>query len=288
MLYRLGASDIDRNKTNRLDQSMATAAPFSGPIGNSRWSLAGMTAVVTGGTLGIGYAVVEELAELGPEVHTCSRTESFAENVTSLFDGKLNILINNVGTNIFKTTLEFTPEEYSMIMATNLESCYHMCQLTHPLLKAYGAGNIVFISSVMGLVHTPFGSIYSATKGAMNQLAKNLACEWAKDNIRSNSVAPWATKTPLAQHLVENEEFLEAMASRTPLKRVAEPNEVSSLVAFLCLPAASYITGQTIAVDGGFTVNGFLNKVIGICYNYHWEFATTTIGNNGNNSGIDP
>ncbi|XP_023743485.1 tropinone reductase homolog At5g06060 [Lactuca sativa] len=267
---------------------MATAAPFSGPIGNSRWSLAGMTAVVTGGTLGIGYAVVEELAELGAEVHTCSRTESvlnqrlqewsdkgfkvtgsvcdlssrpqreqFVEKVTTLFGGKLNILINNVGTNIFKNTLEFTPEEYSMIMATNLESCYHMCQLTHPLLKASGAGNIVFISSVMGLVHTPFGSIYSATKGAMNQLAKNLACEWAKDNIRSNSVAPWATKTPLAQHIIEKEEFLEAMASRTPLKRVAEPNEVSSLVAFLCLPAASYITGQTIAVDGGFTVNGF-------------------------------
>ncbi|KAL7584839.1 hypothetical protein Lser_V15G44173 [Lactuca serriola] len=267
---------------------MTTAAPFSDPVGNSRWSLAGMTAVVTGGTLGIGYAVVNELAELGAEVHTCSLNESelnsrlqewsdkgfkvtgsfcdlssrpqreqFVEEVTSLFGGKLNILINNVGTNIFKTTLEFTAEDYSKIMATNLESCYHMCQLTHPLLKASGAGNIVLISSVGGLIHVSGGSIYSATKGAMNQLAKNLACEWAKDNIRTNSVAPGFTKTPLIQHFVESEEFLEAMASRIPLKRVAEPNEVSSLVAFLCMPASSYITGQTIAVDGGLTVNGF-------------------------------
>ncbi|KAL7584838.1 hypothetical protein Lser_V15G44171 [Lactuca serriola] len=290
MLYRLlSVSNIQINiTTDSINRSMTTAAPFSGPVGNSRWSLAGMTAVVTGGTLGIGYAVVEELAELGAEVHTCSRNESvlnqrlqewsdkgfkvtgsvcdlssrpqreqFVEKVTSLFGGKLNILINNVGTNVFKTTLEFTAEEYSMIMATNLESCYHMCQLTHPLLKASGAGSIVLISSVTGLVHVSVGSVYSATKGAMNQLAKNLACEWAKDNIRTNSVAPWFTKTPLIQHLVESEEFLEAVASRTPLKRVAEPNEVSSLVAFLCMPAASYITGQTIAVDGGFTVNGF-------------------------------
>ncbi|KAI3508549.1 hypothetical protein L1887_23557 [Cichorium endivia] len=168
---------------------------FPGLHGSSRWSLAGMTAVVTGGTRGIGYAIVEELAEFGAKVHTCSRNESelnqrlqewsnkgfnvtgsvcdlssrpqreqFVEKVTSLFGGKLNILINNVGTNIFKSTLEFTAEEYSMLMATNLESCYHMSQLAHPLLKASGAGNIVFISSVTGLVSVLIGSIYSATK----------------------------------------------------------------------------------------------------------------------------
>ncbi|KAI3508545.1 hypothetical protein L1887_23553 [Cichorium endivia] len=266
---------------------MATAESSSA-TSNSRWSLAGMTALVTGGTRGIGYAVVEELAGLGAAVHTCSRNEAdlnqrlqewsqkgftvtgsvcdatsrpqreqLLEKVSSIFNGKLNILINNVGTNIRKPTTEYTGEEYSMLMATNLESSYHLCQLAHPLLKASGVGSIVFISSVAGAINISSGSIYGATKGAMNQLAKNLACEWAKDNIRTNSVSPWYTKTPLVEHVLSNEEFLGRVVSRTPLKRVAEANEVSSMVAFLCLPAASYITGQTIAVDGGFSVNGF-------------------------------
>nr|XP_043623788.1 tropinone reductase homolog At5g06060-like [Erigeron canadensis] len=255
---------------------------------NPRWSLSGMTALVTGGTRGIGHAVVEELAGFGATVHTCSRNEAelnkhlqewsakgfsvtgsvcdltshpqrqqFVEKVSLLYSGKLNILINNVGTGLGKPTTEYTAEEYSMLMATNLESSYHMCQLAHPLLKASGVGNIVFISSVAGLVHVCVGSIYGATKGAMNQLTKNLACEWAKDNIRTNCVAPWFTKTSLIEEVLDNKEFMDRIESRTPLQRLAEANEVSSLVAFLCLPAASYITGQVIAVDGGFTVNGF-------------------------------
>ncbi|KAI6671072.1 hypothetical protein NL676_005957 [Syzygium grande] len=115
-------------------------------------------------------------------------------------------------------------------MTTNFESAYHLSQLAHPLLKASRAGSIVFLSSICGVVSVNVGSIYSATKGAMNQLTRNLACEWAKDNKRSNFV-------------LSDKKFHEEVIARTPLGRTREPEEVSSLVAFLCLPASSYITG---------------------------------------------
>ncbi|KAH0862040.1 hypothetical protein HID58_079251 [Brassica napus] len=182
------------------------------------------------------------------------------KTVSSLFSGKLNILINNVGTLVSKPTTEFTAQDFSGQIATNLESAYHFSQLAHPLLKASGFGSIVFLSSVCGVVSSGFVSIYSLTKGGMNQLARNLACEWASDGIRANSVAPWMTKTPLVQKRLDDEKFAEAIFSRTPLGRACEPREVASLVTFLCLPAASYITGQTICIDGGFTVNGFSYK----------------------------
>ncbi|KAK2642259.1 hypothetical protein Ddye_024022 [Dipteronia dyeriana] len=263
-------------------------AEGDGNGGLNRWSLEGMTALVTGGTKGIGHAVVEELAELGAIVHTCSRNESelnkcvheweikgfkvsgsvcdvssrverekLMNTVSSLFNGKLNILINNVGTNVTKRTEEYMEEDFSFVMATNFESAYHLSQLAHPLLEASKAGSIVFMSSVCGVVSVTGGSIYGATKGAMNQLAKNLACEWAKDNIRTNSVAPWFIRTPLAEPYLSDEQFYKEVISRTPMGRTGETKEVSSLVAFLCMPASSYITGQTICVDGGFTINGF-------------------------------
>ncbi|KAK7262503.1 hypothetical protein RJT34_30077 [Clitoria ternatea] len=257
-------------------------------IGNSnRWSLQGMTALVTGGSKGIGYAIVEELAQLGATVHTCSRNqtqlneslhewatkgykvtgsvcdvasraerEKLIATISSEFNGRLNILVNNVGTNRPKATLNSTEEDFSFVMNTNVESAYHISQLSHPLLKASGAGNIIFISSIAGVVSISVGSIYGATKGAIIQLTKSLACEWAKDNIRTNCVAPGPIKTDLADEVLKDENILNGFVSRTPLGRIGEIEEVSSLVAFLCLPAASFITGQTISVDGGLTVNG--------------------------------
>ncbi|CAI8597267.1 unnamed protein product [Vicia faba] len=231
--------------------------------GSSRWSLKGMTALVTGGTRGIGHAIVEDLCGFGATVHTCSRNQAELDNclnlwrskgflvsgsvcdvssrdqrekliqqVTSIFNGKLHIYVNNVGANFRKPTIEYTAE-------------------------ASGAGSIVFISSISGVVSLGTGSVYAASKAAINQLTKNLACEWAKDGIRSNCVVPATTNTPLVEHLLRNKQYVDEMLSRTPLGRIAEAQEVSSLVAFLCLPAASYITGQVICVDGGLTVNGF-------------------------------
>lgn len=251
-----------------------------------------MTALVTGGTRGIGHAIVEELLGFGTNVHTCARNEEELHNclmgwenqgfkvsgsvcdvssweqreklmdtVSSVFNGKLNILVNNVGTNIRKPMVHFTPQEFSTLMTTNFESVFHLSQLGHPLLKASGCGSVVFVSSVSGFVSLKSMSLQGATKGAINQLTRNLACEWAKDNIRSNAVAPWYIKTTMVEKVLSNEEYLEEVYSRTPLCRLGDPTEVSSLVAFLCLPASAYITGQIICVDGGMSINGFSPRI---------------------------
>ncbi|CAH2060162.1 unnamed protein product [Thlaspi arvense] len=182
------------------------------------------------------------------------------ETVSSLYQGKLNILVNNVGTTIYKPTTKYTAEDFSFLMTTNLESAFHLSQLAHPLLKTSGSGSIVFISSAAGVVHMSIGPIYGATKGAMNQLARNLACEWARDSIRANSVCPWFITTPLTHDSLNDEDFKKEAERMTSIGRIGEANEVSPLVAFLCLPSASYTTGQTICVDGGATVNGFSFK----------------------------
>ncbi|KAL2336562.1 hypothetical protein Fmac_011008 [Flemingia macrophylla] len=179
------------------------------------------------------HAIVEELAEFGAAVHICARNQedidkcleewkikgfhitgsacdvlspdqrqNIMQTVSSNFHGKLNILINNVGTTAPKSLIDYTLEDVTKIMGTNFESSYHLCQLAHPLLKASGYGSIVFISSIAGLKAFPHSSVYASSKGAMNQFTKNIAFEWAKDNIRANAVAPGPVKTPLVESLM--------------------------------------------------------------------------------------
>ena len=252
---------------------------------NKRWTLDGKTALVTGGTKGMGRAIVESFLSWGADVFFVARNaddiarveselkdhsknchgiqadvsrqadrEEIVDFVNSQVQ-KLDILVNNVGTNIRKKTKDYTAEEFRLIMDTNFTSAFDLSKQLLPLLKASGKASVVFNSSVAGINHIRTGSVYGATKAAMIQLAKNLAVEWAEHGIRVNAVAPFYIKTPFVEQILANKEFLQEIQDRTPMKRVGEPQEVADLVTFLCMPAASYITGQSIAIDGGFTVN---------------------------------
>ncbi|KAG5009845.1 hypothetical protein JHK87_018360 [Glycine soja] len=166
--------------------------------------------------------------------------------------------INNAGTAYTKSIQDYTSEDVATLMGTNFESCFHLCQLAHPLLKASGYGRIVFISSIAGLKAFPICSVYAASKGALNQFTKNIALEWAKDNIRANTVAPellipnfWILSWYKSTYVDKN---VETLVSQSPVSRLGEPKDISAIVAFLCLPASSYITGQIITVDGGSTI----------------------------------
>lgn len=253
-------------------------------MNNNRWTLKNKTALVTGGTKGIGAAVAQELADFGARVCVVARSADEIKKMEASSEGRitgiqqdlsqpascprvidhikkqfgqLDILVNNVGMNIRKKVTEYTRDEYEKILNTNLSSAFELSRKAYPLLKESGAGNVVNISSVAGVTHLRTGAIYGMTKAAMIQLSRNLAGEWAGDNIRVNSVAPWYIRTPLAQTVLKDKAYYEEVISRTPLKRVGEPEDVASLVVFLSMPAARFITGQNINVDGGFTIYGF-------------------------------
>lgn len=252
-----------------------------------RWRLDGKRALVTGATRGIGQAVAEDLLNRGAEVFVVARNpgrvESFIGRLrtegypvggigadVSLTEDRgrifaeigerwdrLDILVNNVGTNIRKKTEDYSPEEYRFLMETNLMSTFEMCRLAFPLLKSSGQAAIVNMASVAGLSHVRTGSPYGMGKAAIIQLGRNLAAEWAPHGIRVNTVAPWYIRTPLVDTVLGEESYLSEVLSRTPMNRIGEPVEVANLVSFLSMPTASYITGQCIAVDGGFSINAF-------------------------------
>ncbi len=251
------------------------------------WALTGRRALVTGGTKGIGQAIVQQFLSLGASVFIVARTDDTLQHqltdyrqqgfdvdglaadlslpgaahqvIDAVKDrwGTLDILVNNTGTNTRKATADYTAADYDHVLNTNLRSAYELTQQAYPLLKASAQGNVVFVSSVSGLTHTSSGSLYGMTKAALNQLARNLSVEWAADGIRVNAVAPWYINTPLAAPVLTNPEKLAGILARTPLKRVGEAVEVASAVSFFCMPASSYITGQTLSVDGGMLAWGY-------------------------------
>ena len=246
------------------------------------WNLQGKKALVTGGTKGIGLAIAKEFIELGAEVLVVARDtktiQGKVKNSANLFtmDGdvtdaifrqqlidrvnqnwnKLDILVNNVGTNVRRKMVDYAEEEYRKIFEINLFSLIEITRLSYPLLKKASYPSVINIASVAGSFDLQTGPPYGMTKAAIIQLTKHLAAEWANDNIRVNCVSPWYIETPLTESVLAQPEKLKNILARTPLNRIGKPEEVASLVTYLAMDKASYITGQNIMVDGGMSVKG--------------------------------
>lgn len=257
---------------------------------STRWRLEGKHALVTGGGQGIGYASARELLSLGASVTLVARNRARLDTAVEALHaefgrcdgltadistpigcadlvafvqeqhGTLDILVNNAGTNIRKATTDYSPEEVEHLFRTNLFSAFTLSRTLHPLLRASGSASIVNVGSSAGLRVVRTGSPYAMTKAALDHLTRYLAVEWAVDGIRVNTVHPWYIRTPLVAEVLSRPGYLDAVLARTPAGRVGEPEDVAAAVAFLCLPASGYITGQSLAVDGGFSVFGFAHS----------------------------
>jgi Tropinone reductase 1 len=252
------------------------------------WRLDGKLALITGASKGLGAAMAHEFASLGADLVLVSRgaeamqqtvadiraatpdcqigtitadvsTEAGRDQIVDHIHGKgaLQILINNAGTNVRKTMAEISTEEYRFIQESNTTSSFELCRRLLPYLRAGAPASVINNASVAGLTHLRTGAPYGMSKAALIQLTRNCAVEWAQYDIRVNAIAPWYIDTPLARQVMKDEQYRQDILQRTPMGRVGEPVEVARVAAFLCMPAASYVTGQCIAIDGGFSVFGF-------------------------------
>lgn len=242
--------------------------------------LKGKIAIVTGGTRGIGYAIVEtflkngakvalfgsrqetvdkalaklrqtfpedQMMGLAPNLNDFAAVERAMNEVKAAF-GRVDVLVNNAGVSARDSLYEYDPAEFARVMEINVNAVFNGCRAVAPIMREQGGGAIINTSSMVSIYGQPAGVAYPASKFAVNGLTRSLARELGRDNIRVNAVAPGVTRTDMLSALPED--VLKRVTAPIPLGRVGEPQEVANAFLFLASDLASYVTGEILSVDG--------------------------------------
>jgi 2-dehydro-3-deoxy-D-gluconate 5-dehydrogenase len=250
------------------------------------FSLEGKSAIVTGGNGGIGKGIADGLARAGADIAIAARNEAkitiAAKDIRERFGvrvleiktdvrqeeeirtmvqkvwdhfGRIDILVNNAGTSFRKNPQDFTAADWDETLNINLRSAFFCAKYVYPAMKAQGGGKIICIGSMTSLFGGAQLPLYGASKGGIVQLARSLAVAWAPDNIQVNSILPGYIDTDLiAKAERENPGLKKYVISRTPMRRLAAPEELGGTAAYLASRASDFVTGAAIPVDGGYSV----------------------------------
>jgi NAD(P)-dependent dehydrogenase (short-subunit alcohol dehydrogenase family) len=253
----------------------------------SLFDLTGRVAIVTGSSKGIGRSIAEHMAAAGAKIVVSSRKapacaavveairakggeavaipcnigdkaqiEALVTGARDAF-GRIDILVCNAAVNPYYGPLAEIPDEaWDRIMASNIKSNLWLTRLVLPEMAERQDGVVIIVSSIAGLRGSPGLGAYAVSKAADFQLARNLAVEWSRHNIRINCIAPGLVRTDFAKALWENAETLAVTLRQTPLGRIGEPEDIAGTAIYLASAAGRFVTGQVIVVDGGVTIAG--------------------------------
>lgn len=248
------------------------------------FDLSDRVALVTGGSKGLGKAMAIALAEAGAHVALYGRDKTDLMAVKEILEGfgrradiyvvnvlnqaeivdavketvatfgQVDILVNNAGVNVRKPVLEISPEEWDLVIDTNLKGYLLMAQAVVPHMLSIGRGKVINMASILGSVALPAQVAYASSKGGVIQMTKVMALEWARQGIQVNAIGPTYFETPLVAQLRNDPERYNFIVDRTPMARWGQPEELAGVVVFLASRASDFVTGQTIFVDGGWTI----------------------------------
>ncbi|GAA2685134.1 3-hydroxybutyrate dehydrogenase [Actinoplanes palleronii] len=245
--------------------------------------LTGRTALVTGAGSGIGRACAERLAAAGADVLAVDIDERAAKDVATAIGGRaitadlsdlaatdalpaeVDVLVNNAGLQVVAPLPEFPPEKFALLQRVMVEAPFRLIRRVLPHMYAHGWGRVVNISSVHGLIASPYKAAYVTAKHGLEGLSKVTALEGAEHGVTSNCVNPAFVRTPLVDRQIADQAEVNGIAEadvveqillrRAAIKQLIEPDQVAELVAYLCSPPAAFITGSSITIDGGWTAS---------------------------------